>query len=156
MARETALAGRFRAPLPRGRARTPGFTLIEVVVAMAILSLSLTSLLLVRDRCLEQATLARTTRWAGMLAGKKLGEVERSVDEKGKSCTYGKSASGTFEKREGYGWKLTQENWERKIVDTRGDKKQPHSYAFLRCTLVITDPDQRTLEYSWIKKPSKP
>jgi len=57
-----------------------GFTLLEVLVAVAILSIVSTSLLMIRNNSVSQAAEAYNLRRAVMLAAHKMREIEMSED----------------------------------------------------------------------------
>ncbi|MCA9602393.1 MAG: type II secretion system protein [Myxococcales bacterium] len=63
--------------------RRAGFTLLEVMVAVAILSLSLTAIFASEVRAIRVAHRSRTTSIATMLARCKMGEVEELVAREG-------------------------------------------------------------------------
>jgi general secretion pathway protein I len=86
--------------LPRRRTTTSGFTLLEVMIALAILAITLTVLLTMVTNNLRATHHARLTTAATFLARTKMSDVEDSILENGFS-TSDETAEGTF-KEQGY------------------------------------------------------
>ena len=58
------------------RKRAPGFTLLEVLVAVAILAIAMVAILKANVQSLDKLTRSRETNTASLLAASKLAEVE--------------------------------------------------------------------------------
>lgn len=72
-----------RSAAKRTSARSLGFTLLEVLVAVTILGLSLTSIFSSEAGAIKVANRARRTSYATVLARCKLGEIEEKVMKEG-------------------------------------------------------------------------
>jgi hypothetical protein len=118
------------------------FTLIEVVISIAIIGTSLMSLLVVRNRAIEDIGLINQARLIRTLAEKKIGEIEIGAEA---------NEVGHFSE-EGYPeirWEVFKENIE--IFETGSDpnseqgktlleeaeEEEPASYFLYRITLTL-------------------
>ncbi len=84
-----------------------GFTLLEVMIAMAILAISLVAVFQMQLQSISMATEARFTTTASLLAQSKMADVESAA-----SLT-GRTENGDF------GSDYPQYDWNLKITDTR-------------------------------------
>jgi general secretion pathway protein I len=78
----TALAPRQRRRRSSRRERR-GFTLLEVMVAMAILAIALSAVFAAEAGSVRMATRARKLGWASMLVRCKMGEIEEQIAKEG-------------------------------------------------------------------------
>src|SRR5262245_19135816 len=86
---------------------SPGFTLLEIMIALVILSLSLLSLYGAMGNSLNASRMAEGTDQAVLLARQKMSETLMSLEEDIARGAFpdGKEESGTFEKPfENYRW----------------------------------------------------
>lgn len=90
-------------PVKRPRRRQAGLTLIEVVVATAIFSITVASLLVVRGRAIEQTGRAKVYRTARRLSMQFLEEILG-----GKKYEEGESGAFDVEKHPGFFWHVKQ------------------------------------------------
>ncbi|MBI4871115.1 MAG: type II secretion system protein [Candidatus Riflebacteria bacterium] len=81
--------------------RAGGFTLIEILIALAILGSSLVVLLTSIFHSIEMFRVAQDTILAGFLAQEKFTELENAKS----SVNIGDSRDGVFEKAPGYAWR---------------------------------------------------
>lgn len=65
------------------RARSPGFTLMEVMVALAILAIAMSAVFSAEAGSVRMAVRARKTGWAAMLVRCKMGEIEEQIMTEG-------------------------------------------------------------------------
>jgi len=65
------------------RSRTAGFTLLETIIAVAILALSLTAIIAAQGQAGAMASVARNTDTAALMAQCKMGEIEEQVLREG-------------------------------------------------------------------------
>lgn len=94
-----------------GRPAAPGFTLIEVVVALAILAISLTALLTTQAASLRNASKVRDLTIATLLARSKMVDIEQELFDEG-FTTGDQEDSGDFSD-EGY----REFKWEAKVSE---------------------------------------
>lgn len=90
--------------------RNKGFTLLEIMVAMAILSISLVALLSFQGNTMITSGRAEKITEATMLARMKMGEIELELDKGLKKGEFPeeKTEEGEFEEPfENYKWKLS-------------------------------------------------
>jgi general secretion pathway protein I len=80
-------------------ARTAGFTLLEVMVALAILAIGLSAILGSQQQSVFTAQAADFMFTAATLADEKMAEIERAGNE-----PFG--GTGAFEEHPGYTWEL--------------------------------------------------
>lgn len=81
-----------------------GFTLLEVIIALAIMALGLTILGNIVTGSIGQAGFARDERIGAMLADQKMGQILAAKD------LDTESHSGTFEGYDGYDWSFEHSN----------------------------------------------
>jgi general secretion pathway protein I len=67
----------------RRRRRNPGFTLLEVMVALAILAIAMSAVFSAEAGSVRMAARARKTGWAAMLVRCKMGEIEEQIMSEG-------------------------------------------------------------------------
>ena len=82
------------------RSDKQGFSLIEVLISLAILALAVIVLLVERTRAFQQTMDTHHYRIAVMLSYEKMEELRAGIEEE---------TEGTFEGREGYTWQVVQE-----------------------------------------------
>ena len=87
--------------------KTSGFTLVEVLVAVAILAIALVAVFRLQSQSVSMATDARFTTSAALLAQSKMAEVES-----------GKSFSGLNQEGK-FGDDYPQYNWRVEVSDTK-------------------------------------
>ncbi len=82
--------------------KNSAFTLLEVMVAMAILALAVTTLLIIRNDAIQQAGVGMESRRLKMLLEEKMGEVASNLEKK---------TSGFFQNEEtkDYFWEIKTE-----------------------------------------------
>jgi prepilin-type N-terminal cleavage/methylation domain-containing protein len=80
--------------------RREGFTLAEVLAAVAIIGIVAVFLISQNLRCVRKAARARTIRTATLLAAEKVSEIEMGTSVE---------TSGEFEGHEGFYWALEEE-----------------------------------------------
>jgi prepilin-type N-terminal cleavage/methylation domain-containing protein len=113
--------------LPTRRAPGAGFTLLEVMIAVAILSMTLVVLLEIVTNNLRATKHAKLTTAATLLAGGKMIDLEDQVLENGFSNT-DETANGTF-KEQGHGeiaWDSAIERVELPVDAIQKQKDEAH------------------------------
>jgi len=90
-------------PFPACRTPQCGLTLLEVVVATAIFSVTVVSLLIVRDRAIEQTAVAKNYRIARRLAMQILEEIHG-----GKEYEADQGEAFDQEKYPGFSWRMSE------------------------------------------------
>ncbi|MBI5367811.1 MAG: prepilin-type N-terminal cleavage/methylation domain-containing protein [Planctomycetes bacterium] len=74
----------------RTAAAAPGFTLLEVLVSVAILAVSIVTLLIIRNNSVKEAAQTHTIAIAAVLAREKIGELESvDIEEAGDGGDFG-------------------------------------------------------------------
>ncbi len=122
--------GHSSRPVPH----TDGFTLLEVMVALAILAIALTSIYRMQGQTLMMSGSARFYSLAPELAQAKIAEVER------KSFTEIADGSGEFgDAYPGYGWELSIEDLPTELITSE-------KYHLVRIKVVITENDENSYE----------
>lgn len=105
-----------------------GFTLLEVMVAVAILAITLVTLLGMQSRSLSLATEAKFNSVASMLALAKLAEIESGL-------TALESDSGTFgDDFPGFAWKIESTDASSDVPEALAQLEQPFSKIELSVT----------------------
>lgn len=80
-----------------------GFTLLEVMVALAILAMAITNLVVIRNESIQQASESKDVRRLKMLAEQKIGEITAEIDKD-------KKTKGNFSgEYENYTWEVKNE-----------------------------------------------
>ncbi len=108
-----------------------GFTLMEVMVSMAILAIAVTTLLVIRNDAIKEASRAKEARRLKMLLEQKMGEIVVGLEKK---------TSGYFadEGYQNYIWQA-----DIKIVSLKSQpdalKKEVQSINLKKITLTIRD-----------------
>lgn len=80
--------------------KSKGFTLLEVMVALALLATAITTLVVVRNNSILQASEAKENRRMTILLGQKMGELVSGIEKK----THGDFQDSGFEN---YNWSCT-------------------------------------------------
>lgn len=102
-----------------------GFTLIEVLVALSILTVALTSIYRLQSDTLRMSADARFYTVAPMLAQQKMADIERQ------EFRYLSDGTGDFgQEHPGYGWSL-------RIEDTQSDLIKNPKHHLIRIDLVV-------------------
>ncbi|MCD6138391.1 MAG: prepilin-type N-terminal cleavage/methylation domain-containing protein [Deltaproteobacteria bacterium] len=116
--------------------KSPGFTLLEVMVAMAIIAIALTAVLGSQSQSVSLATEAKFSTTAVLLAQHKLAEIEA---EKIGDLT---SGSGDFgEDFPGYRWNL-------RVTDTSFDELEEISDRFKQIDLIVSWGEDDQYQYA--------
>lgn len=117
---------------PQRHAPTPtsGFSLIEVMVALAILAVGITPLLIVRNNSIQDAVKASDLRRISILLQQKLGEIAIGLE---------KTNGGTFPE-EGYRNFTWLASTRIQPVTLQADGKE-HQVRLKEVTLVVKDRD---------------
>ncbi|MBT8343073.1 MAG: prepilin-type N-terminal cleavage/methylation domain-containing protein [Desulfatitalea sp.] len=120
------LAQTLQPSAPAKHRRLNGFTLIEVMVALVILTVTLTSIYKLQAGTVRMSTDARFYTMAPMLAQLKLAEIEREglEDAVGGADTFGDPYPG-------YAWSLQVEALETELIKSA-------NYHLVRIDLTIT------------------
>ena len=116
-----------------GRLRNvSGFTLLEVMVALAILAITLTSIYQLHSQTLMMSATARFYNQAPALATARLAEIER------RGISEGNDGSGDFgQSYPGYAWTSTFENVASDLVENG-------SYQLTRIDITVAYNDELT------------
>jgi general secretion pathway protein I len=93
---------RIQGPLYKAPSLVPGFTLLEVMVALAIMSIVLVSVYRMHSQSLTMITAARFHTQAPLLAQSKLSELEVSS-----SSAFPEDSGDFGESFPGYNWKVS-------------------------------------------------
>jgi general secretion pathway protein I len=88
-----------------------GFTLLEVMVALAIMALALTAIIGINGQTISAHTYAKRVTVATMLARSKMADLESQFNEEGFTSQFDQKVSGDFEEE---GW--NDFFWEAEIV----------------------------------------
>jgi len=121
-------AGRSTARSRRGR----GFTLIEVLVALSIITIALTSIYRLQSDTVRMSTDARFYTMAPMLAQEKLAQIERE------GFRFAADGTGDFgQEHPGYGWAL-------RIEDAQPDLIKNPKHHLIRIDLVVTRDEEKS------------
>jgi prepilin-type N-terminal cleavage/methylation domain-containing protein len=130
--------------------RTTAFTLLEVMVAMAILAMTVTTLVIIRNEALKDAARAIELRKLRILSEQKMGEFVTGVE---------RNTGGTFHK-EGYSeyaWSVHRSytNIKSSASDAQG---KIHEVSLQKITLVVRNQQNpqytQSLEtYLLVKRP---
>ncbi|RLB91322.1 MAG: prepilin-type cleavage/methylation domain-containing protein [Deltaproteobacteria bacterium] len=116
--------------------KSPGFTLLEVMVAMAIIAIALTAVLGSQSQSVSLATEAKFSTTAVLLAQDKLAEIEA---EKIGDLT---SGSGDFgEDFPGYRWNL-------RVTDTSFDELEEISDHLKQIDLIVSWGEDDQYQYA--------
>lgn len=116
--------------------KSPGFTLLEVMVAMAIIAIALTAVLGSQSQSVSLATEAKFSTTAVLLAQDKLAEIEA---EKIGDLT---SGSGDFgEDFPGYRWNL-------RVTDTSFDELEETSDHLKQIDLIVSWGEDDQYQYA--------
>ena len=111
-----------------------GFTLIEVLVALAILTIALTGIYRLQSQTIMMSSKARFYSIAPLLAQAKLSEIERD------SADNISDGTGDFgDQNPGYTWKLSTEPVATDLLENK-------SYQLLRIDLTIQLDEEETYE----------
>lgn len=105
-----------------------GFSLLEVMVALAILSLAVSTLLVIRNNSIEKAGRSRSLRKTRILLEQKMGEIAMGIE---------KRTSGSFTEAgyENYVWSAEiREIRQRSAVDVEG---KIHEVAMKKVTVTV-------------------
>lgn len=106
--------------------------MLEVMVALAILSLSVTTLLVIRNNSIEQAGKARELRRTKILLEQKMGEIVSGIEKR-------KSGSFQEEGYQNYVWSVdSKETKVRSSPDTTG---KIHEVGMTKVTVYIRHKD---------------
>lgn len=110
-----------------------GFTLLEVIIALAIMALGLTILGNIVTGSIGQAGYARDVRIGAMLADQQMGQIlaEKDLDTA--------SHSGTFPGYDGYDWSFEHSNKSLKITKPP-DNKEEEQGQFAEVILQVRIP----------------
>ncbi|MGE3165684.1 MAG: prepilin-type N-terminal cleavage/methylation domain-containing protein [Planctomycetota bacterium] len=128
-----------RQPVPNGSsatgsaARGHGFTLIELVIALAILSASILTILYLQIDAVEDAGDSVRDRHLQLLAQQKLDDVMFGIEE---------GYEGTFERDPGIQWSV--------VVNSMGTNPSADQIPLVECTITVTkqpDPNKDPVEY---------
>jgi prepilin-type N-terminal cleavage/methylation domain-containing protein len=114
---------------------TKGFTLIEVVVAVAILGIIVTFLLSRRLEIVRDAKKTRDLRVIWHLVAEKMSQIELQLE---KEETETVSGSGEFEQFKGFSYAYDTE--EKEIILSEPDEEEERIAKLNYVTLVITGP----------------
>lgn len=98
-----------------------GFTLLEVMVALGILAMAITSLVIVRNEAIEQAISSKDTRKLKMLAELKIGEIVSGINT---DKNLGGNFSGEYED---YTWEIKKEPFPLSLSDKNQSQSQADS-----------------------------
>ncbi|NUM33936.1 MAG: prepilin-type N-terminal cleavage/methylation domain-containing protein [Candidatus Brocadiae bacterium] len=109
-----------------------GFSLLEVMVALAILSLSVTTLLVIRNNSIEQAGRARELRRTKILLEQKMGEIV---------CGMEKRRSGGFQEEgyQNYVWSVDSK--ETKVRSSADPAGKIHEIGMTKVVVYIRHKD---------------
>ncbi|MBI3098387.1 MAG: prepilin-type N-terminal cleavage/methylation domain-containing protein [Planctomycetes bacterium] len=133
-------APRERRPgVPSGAFRR-AFTLIELMVALAILAVALVTLILSRNTSIAEASIAKNARLSYTLLSAKMGEI-LSVKDLEQESPYD---SGSFEGLPGYSWERTIEKEE--VAGTGDPDNNRDPKEILKITLTVHYPIEMTEE----------
>lgn len=122
------LIHRHDRPKTNDSVQKQGFTLIEVLVALVIVTVTLSSIYKLQASTLTMTTSGRFYTLAPMLAQSKLAEIERDgYDSAGGSDTFGSEYPG-------YGWSVQVEPIESELLKTP-------NYHLVKIDMTITQND---------------
>ncbi len=111
-----------------------GFSLLEVMVALAILSLSVTTLLVIRNNSIEQAGKARELRRTKILLEQKIGEVISGIETRG---------SGAFQEEgyQNYVWTMEKKPTQVRALSPDLTGKIDYEVGMTKVTVTIRHKD---------------
>lgn len=121
-------AGRSTACSRHGR----GFTLIEVLVALSIITIALTSIYRLQGDTIRMSADARFYTVAPMLAQQKLAQIERE------GFRFAADGTGDFDQEHpGYGWAV-------RIEDAQSELIKNPKHHLIRIDLVVTRDEEKS------------
>lgn len=112
------------------RTSNKGFTLVEVVVALAIISIALIVLLERRTAVIKEASQIKNQRTLWVLAAKKMAEIE--LDKTLFAGDGGNGDSGVFEEDEHVSFQYTIEKREEATNDPEKKDEKPKELFFVQ------------------------
>lgn len=128
--------------------RDAGFTLLEVMLALAIVAVTIFALLYMRARAIERVTQARRMRTEWTLLQQKVGEYEEVLIDDVKDGT----ESGTFEDDSTVTWERTTEKVTMDMIEKVDDD---HPREMWKITLKVTerfaDGTDKTTSAQWYR-----
>lgn len=130
-------------PTRRGRSGDRGFTLVEVMVALAVVAVALPALLLALSQHIDGTAHLRDKSLAGMVAANKLEEL-RILSRATRSLLRGKdSGVASMADREWYWWLDSQPteaaNFYRVEIDVAGAEEQREQPLFTLVAFLSSD-----------------
>lgn len=111
-----------------------GFTLVEVLVAIAILALTTFVLLERRLEIVREAHEIRDSRTAWLLASSKMAEIEMSKELFAGQEIY--TNSGEFDEYKGFGWRCEITKEQIIIGDAKDPNNKPYEIYLVKLTVV--------------------
>ena len=123
--------------------KSKGFTLLEVMVSLALLATAITTLVVVRNNSIQQASEAKENRRITILLGQKMGELVSGIETK----THGEFQENGYENYNS-SWTITEVPVESHVDPNTSEETQQKVFSVTMKKIVLTIKHKRNEEIS--------